>query len=204
MDISIQECSKALNSFQTLVGHMEVLQDGKSKVIMDFAHNTDSLEKSLIEIKNLVGKSKSISLFGSAGLRDVAKRYDMGVVAGKFCNIVIVVPEDPRTESLYEINSEILRGCEESGLKLIKRFSSHEEYLKEKNTLMNTKEGVFVFDYDEIQARIDGIEIGINLLEDGDILITQGKGHEQSMCFGKTEFPYDEKKIINKLLNSKE
>jgi UDP-N-acetylmuramoyl-L-alanyl-D-glutamate--2,6-diaminopimelate ligase len=66
---------------------------------------------------------------------------------------------------------------------------------------MNTQKGVFVFDYESVQARINGIELGITLLKNDDILITQGKGHEQSLCFGKKEYPYDEKSVILNLLN---
>jgi UDP-N-acetylmuramoyl-L-alanyl-D-glutamate--2,6-diaminopimelate ligase len=204
VNISIEDSSKALRTFKTLVGHMEVLSDDEGIIILDFAHNTDSLEKSLIEARNLIkGGGKLISLFGSAGLRDVKKRYDMGLVAGKLSDIVIVVPEDPRTESLYEINSEILRGCEDSNLPLIKRIGSNDSYTSLKNSLKEIDRGTIVFDYEDVQARIDGIELGIDLLKENDILITQGKGHEQSLCFGKTEYPYDEKEVINNLLKNK-
>jgi UDP-N-acetylmuramoyl-L-alanyl-D-glutamate--2,6-diaminopimelate ligase len=199
--LSLEQCAEALKSFKTLKGHMEVLKDDNSKIVLDFAHNTDSLEKSLIEVKNLTEGGKVISLFGSAGLRDVKKRYDMGLIAARLSDIVVIVPEDPRTESLYEINSEILKGTLDGGLTLIERFKSEEEYSEKKESFENVKKGVFVFDYEKVEARINGIELGISLLRDNDILITQGKGHEQSLCFGKKEYPYDEKRVINNLLN---
>jgi UDP-N-acetylmuramoyl-L-alanyl-D-glutamate--2,6-diaminopimelate ligase len=71
-----------------------------------------------------------------------------------------------------------------------------------KGRLKNTKKGVFVFDYENVEARIDGIELGIDLLKNDDILITQGKGHEQSLCFGTKEFPYDETRVITNLLKN--
>jgi UDP-N-acetylmuramoyl-L-alanyl-D-glutamate--2,6-diaminopimelate ligase len=202
LGVNTKDASNALETFNTLPGHMEVLGDENKRVILDFAHNTDSLEKSLVEVKNLTKEGKVISLFGSAGLRDVKKRYDMGLVAGKLSDIVIVVPEDPRIESLEEINDEIIRGCKDSNMSVIKRFSTHDEYLKENIKYVNSDKGVFAFDYEEVQARIDGIELGLKLLKKDDILITQGKGHEQSMCFGKTEYDYDEKKVINNLLKN--
>jgi UDP-N-acetylmuramoyl-L-alanyl-D-glutamate--2,6-diaminopimelate ligase len=203
LGINLEQCSKALETFRTLKGHMEVLKKSGSKIILDFAHNTDSLEKSLIEVENILeNNGRIISLFGSAGLRDIKKRYDMGLVAAKYSDIVVVVPEDPRTESLYEINSEILRGCRDGGLELIERFQNREEYVNMKGRLKNTKKGVFVFDYENVEARIDGIELGIDLLKNDDILITQGKGHEQSLCFGTKEFPYDETRVITNLLKN--
>ena len=202
--ISVEDSSEALKSFQTLKGHMEVLGDKGNMIILDFAHNTDSLEQSLLEIRSLIqNDGKLISLFGSAGLRDIKKRYDMGLVAGKLSDIVIIVPEDPRTESLYDINTAILKGCKDEGLELVKRINSKESYTSIKDILDSVDRGVIVFDYENVQARIDGIELGINLLKSNDILITQGKGHEQSLCFGKEEFPYDEKNVINNLLKNK-
>lgn len=200
LNISLEDCSKALETFKTLPGHMEVLKESPYKIILDFAHNTDSLEKSLKEIRQLA-TGRIISLFGSAGLRDFKKRYDMGLVAAKLSDIVIVVPEDPRTEKLVDINNEIVRGTTDGGLKSVKRFNTHKEYLEEYRNYIN-KEGVFVFDYEEVQARVDGIELGIKLLKDNDILITQGKGHEQSLCFGEIEYPYDEKSVILNLLKT--
>jgi UDP-N-acetylmuramoyl-L-alanyl-D-glutamate--2,6-diaminopimelate ligase len=201
LGLTIEECAKALSSFETLRGHMEILKDDENKIILDFAHNTDSLKKSIVEARKLTEDGKIVTLFGSAGLRDIKKRYDMGLEASKLSDIVIIVPEDPRTEKLYDINSEILRGCKDGGLELIKRFNSEEEFITKRDEYMNTQKGVFVFDYESVQARINGIELGITLLKNDDILITQGKGHEQSLCFGKKEYPYDEKSVILNLLN---
>ena len=85
-------------------------------------------------------------------------------------------------------------------MELITRFSSHDEYVKNYPKYISLDKGVFAFDYEEVQARIDGIELGIRLLNAEDILITQGKGHEQSLCFGKTEYDYSEKEVITNLL----
>jgi UDP-N-acetylmuramoyl-L-alanyl-D-glutamate--2,6-diaminopimelate ligase len=201
LGLTLDECANALESFETLRGHMEILKDDENKIILDFAHNTDSLKKSIIEARKLTDEGRVITLFGSAGLRDVKKRYDMGLESSKLSDIVIIVPEDPRTERLYDINSEILRGCRDGGLKLVKRFSTEKEFITEKSKYMNIDEGVFVFDYEKVEARVNGIELGIALLKNDDILITQGKGHEQSLCFGKREYPYDEKSVILNLLN---
>jgi UDP-N-acetylmuramoyl-L-alanyl-D-glutamate--2,6-diaminopimelate ligase len=201
LGLTLNECSNALRNFETLKGHMEILRKENKSILLDFAHNTDSLKKSLIEARKLTKNGRLISLFGSAGLRDVKKRYDMGLEASKLSDIVIIVPEDPRTESLYDINSEIIRGCKDGNLDLIKRFDSKKDYISQKSNFVNTEKGVFSFDYEEVNARINGIELGISLLKKDDILITQGKGHEQSLCFGQKEYPYDEKSVILKLLN---
>lgn len=201
LGLTLNESSNALRNFETLKGHMKIFKKENKSILLDFAHNTDSLKKSLIEARKLTEGGRIITLFGSAGLRDIKKRYDMGLEASKLSDIVIIVPEDPRTERLYDINSEIITGCKDGNLDLIKRFSSEKEYVSQKSQFINTDKGVFSFDYENVNARINGIELGITLLKKDDILITQGKGHEKSLCFDKKEYPYDERSVILNLLN---
>ena len=35
----------------------------------------------------------------------------------------------------------------------------------------------------------------------GDLVIVTGKGHEQSMCFGTVEYPWDDREVVRKALN---
>ena len=35
----------------------------------------------------------------------------------------------------------------------------------------------------------------------GDIVLACGKGHEQSMCFGKTEYPWDDRTAMRAALS---
>ena len=44
-----------------------------------------------------------------------------------------------------------------------------------------------------VPDRGEAIRLGIRLARRGDIVITCGKGHEQSMCFGKIEYPWDDR-----------
>jgi UDP-N-acetylmuramoyl-L-alanyl-D-glutamate--2,6-diaminopimelate ligase len=41
--------------------------------------------------------------------------------------------------------------------------------------------------------RGDAIRFAIRLAAPGDLVISCGKGHEQSMCFGETEYPWDDR-----------
>ncbi|BCX13669.1 MAG: hypothetical protein KatS3mg085_201 [Candidatus Dojkabacteria bacterium] len=54
MGIDINTISQALNSFKGIKGRMDVIQEDPFVVIIDFAHNTDSLENALMNAKNLV------------------------------------------------------------------------------------------------------------------------------------------------------
>jgi UDP-N-acetylmuramyl tripeptide synthase len=37
----------------------------------------------------------------------------------------------------------------------------------------------------------------------GDVVIACGKGHEQSMCFGTTEYPWDDREAMRRALQGK-
>lgn len=203
--IDLSKIRGYLENFTTLPGRMEILQKEPFSVIVDFAHNTDSLKKALLSLRRYAraNGSKIIAIFGSAGLRDIEKRFDMGKVSGELVDITIVTAEDPRTESLADINSEILRGCESGGAKLIKRFLSSDDYKLNSSKFSDGTNSKIVFSFDEesVNSRYDAIEFGISLARAGDIVVTFGKGHEQSLCFGKTEYLFSDHQAVDRALN---
>lgn len=213
LSISSEQARKAFETFHGLPGRMEVMQKNPFWVIVDFAHNTDSLKRSLLEARKLIGKdNRLIVVFGSAGLRDQTRRAPMGKVAAEIADVVILTAEDPRIESLHEINSQILKGAKEAGGELVKRFSKHEEYESFKNMregldskAQNSKRKkqnteLFVFDEESVSSRYDAIDLAVHLAGEGDLVITEGKGHEQSLCFGKTEYPFTDQDAVRKAL----
>ena len=200
--------SQLASNFNGISGRMEIIQKVPFLVIVDFAHNADSLEKSLISSSNLKSRDgKLISVFGSAGQRDIEKRFTMGQISGKYSDITIVTAEDPRTESLYDINSRIIEGAESSGAILVKRFRTTAEYRKYKSKFseyaMPTR-AVFSFDEPNINSRYDAIDFAVFLAEAGDVVITEGKGHEKSLAFntaqGVVEFPFTDQDAVRRAI----
>ncbi len=196
--------AKAFSSFKGVKGRMEVLQTEPFGIIVDFAHNTDSLEKSLQSIRAINGVKNVTAVFGSAGLRDKEKRFTMGEVAAKFSNVVIATSEDPRTESLLEINTAIIEGAIRSGARLIKRFANNQEYIEyisnPKNLILQDDKLIFAFDQETVDSRFDAIDFALRIAKPGDVVITEGKGHEQSLCFGTTEYPFSDQAAVEKAL----
>ncbi len=207
LGLNPEEIALALASFEGLEGRMQVMQKDPFMVIVDFAHNTDSLERSLTAARELVQEGgKLITVFGSAGLRDIEKRFTMGETAAKFADIVIITAEDPRIERLYDINSRIIEGAENSGGKLIKRIQNHEAYQALDNKFFNLASSlkppasIFVFDEESVNSRFDAIGFAIKIASPGDVVITEGKGHEQSLCFGTIEYPFTDQEAVKKAL----
>ena len=54
--------------------------------------------------------------------------------------------------------------------------------------------------YWRIADRGEAIRFAIRLAREGDIVLSFGKGHEQSMCFGKTEYLWDDRTAMRAAL----
>jgi len=166
--------------FNGVVGRMERIDGGQPFLaIVDFAHTPVSLERALLTLRPLVGhgnaagKGRLIAVFGSAGLRDNAKRYLMGRVSGQLADFSIITAEDPRTEDLAAINAEIARGMRE--------FADESAYVI-------------------IPERSAAIQHAVDMAEPGDVVAAFGKGHERSMCFGTTEYPWSDQQAMRDAL----
>jgi UDP-N-acetylmuramoyl-L-alanyl-D-glutamate--2,6-diaminopimelate ligase len=143
--------------------------------IVDFAHTPNALRRALQAARAMVG-GRVIVVFGSAGLRDREKRTLMGHVAGELADLVIVTAEDPRTESLDEIMAQSAIAAAAEG----------------------KREGVDLF---RVPDRGEAILLACREARAGDVVIACGKGHEQSMCFGTTEYPWDDREAMRRALH---
>jgi UDP-N-acetylmuramoyl-L-alanyl-D-glutamate--2,6-diaminopimelate ligase len=135
---------------------MTHVDEGQSfDVVVDYAHTPDSFEKLFSELKPLV-KGRIISVFGSAGRRDEAKRATQGEIAGKYSNVVIATEEDDRDCDGQEILQQIASGVEMAGKKT------------GKDLLL-------------IHKREDAVAKAIKIAKAGDLVLFLGKGHEKNI-----------------------
>lgn len=167
-----KEIATALQNFKLPTGRQDILYDKDFTVISDFAHTPNSLHAVL---KNLKGKlhgseGRLIHVFGSAGLRDATKRPLMGEESAKYADIIVLTEEDYRTEDPATICQQIAVGIPSSKQPLV------------------------------ILNREEAVKKALSLAKKGDIVIITGKGHEQSLCRGDKEFPWDERKVVLKFL----
>ena len=54
--------------------------------------------------------------------------------------------------------------------------------------------------YWKVPDRGEAIRMALKIAEPGDLVISCGKGHEQSMCFGETEYPWDDRTAMKAAL----
>ncbi len=158
-------------------GRMEVIDEGQEFIAMvDFAHTPNALKRVLQAGRQLLLPGKRlIAVFGSAGLRDVEKRRLMAETAAQLADITVLTAEDPRTESLDDILDMMATGC------LAQGGAEGETFVR-------------------VPDRGQAIFHACQLAEPGDLVMACGKGHEQSMCFGTTEHPWDDREAMRAAL----
>lgn len=109
LDIDRSVARRALAAFDGVVGRMEVVVTQPFRVIVDFAHTPNALEKALSTTRAMT-KKRLIHVFGSAGLRDRTKRPLMGEASANYADIIVLTEEDYRSENVDSIIDQIASG----------------------------------------------------------------------------------------------
>ncbi|MGN6058372.1 MAG: UDP-N-acetylmuramoyl-L-alanyl-D-glutamate--2,6-diaminopimelate ligase [Sphingomicrobium sp.] len=79
-------------------------------VYIDYAHTPDALEAAIGALRPHV-EGRLITVFGAGGDRDQGKRPQMGAVASRLSDVVIVTDDNPRSEDPAVIRSAIMAGA---------------------------------------------------------------------------------------------
>lgn len=163
-------------------GRMERIDRGQRFLaVVDFAHSPVSLERALQTLRPLVGQTpegepgRLIAVFGCAGLRDRAKRDLMGQASARLADFTVITAEDPRTEDLADINRAIEGG--------VRKHAGPKAY-------------------HIVPDRTEAIRFAVAMARPGDVVAAFGKGHERSMCFGTTEYPWSDQAAMIAALDS--
>jgi len=139
-------------------------------VMIDYAHTPDSLENILSTVKGFA-KGRLISVFGCGGDRDRSKRPLMGEISGRIADFTIITSDNPRTEDPKRILADI------------------EEGIKKTN-------GAYIV----IEDRTEAIRYAMEHAQKDDVIVLSGKGHETYQIFKDKTIHYDEREIVEKIL----
>lgn len=168
LGIAPEAAYRGIASLNSVPGRMEQISMGQNFIaIVDFAHTPNALKQALTAVREMT-QGRVIAVFGSAGLRDREKRRMMAEVSAELADLSILTAEDPRTESLSFILEEMAMGARSRGA------------VEGKSYLC-------------IRDRGEAIRTAVRMAEPGDLVLACGKGHEQSMCFGSVEYPWDDR-----------
>ena len=164
-----------LNNSRPVKGRMEKIPTDKEfSIIIDYAHSPDGLEK-LIHTAKGFSKGRVITLFGCGGDRDKTKRPLMGEISGRFSDYTIITSDNPRTENPISIIEDIFSGIRKTDGK-----------------------------YTVIPDRRLAIEHAISIARKNDVILLAGKGQEDYQIIGEEKIHFDEREIVEKILQKKE
>ena len=107
MGFDINSILSVVNSISSPSGRMEVYSYLDNRIIVDYAHTPDAIEKVLSSIN---GYNKLYVVFGCTGNRDRLKRPIMTKLLLDRCNYVIITSDDLYDESFDSILSDMLNG----------------------------------------------------------------------------------------------
>jgi UDP-N-acetylmuramoyl-L-alanyl-D-glutamate--2,6-diaminopimelate ligase len=107
---SLSEITALIPALETVPGRLDILRvDKQPLAVIDYAHTPDALEKVLQALRPLC-HGQLICVFGCGGDRDKGKRPQMGEIAARLCDQVILTDDNPRSEDPAAIVSDILTG----------------------------------------------------------------------------------------------
>lgn len=130
-------------------GRMNVFENEKITVIVDFAHNYLSLSKLFESIKEDYPNRRVVVVVGSQGGKSYGRRREIGTLTGRYADYAYLTADDPQFESVTEICKEIA------------------SYMEPYHT-----------PYEIIEDRKTAVETAILKAHEGDVVLLAAKGEE--------------------------
>jgi UDP-N-acetylmuramoyl-L-alanyl-D-glutamate--2,6-diaminopimelate ligase len=166
-----------LASFRGVPGRMERVSVGRAEcrsalptVLVDYAHTPDGLESSLQACRPFVSGGRLICVFGCGGDRDRGKRPQMGAIAARLADQVVVTSDNPRTEDAQQILDDVVAGIPAGTALLVEADRSRA--------------------IAEVIASAGG----------DDLVLIAGKGHEDYQILGTRKVHFDDREEAEKAL----
>lgn len=168
LNISTDIFKKVVRQFPSMQGRREEVKNELGiRCIVDFAHTPAAISSTLQTIRATT-KGKNIIIFGATGGRDQSKRPIMGKIVSELADVAIITADDTRHEKIEKINEQIISGIDQSRVKSKK------------------------FNFYNIPGRQDAFNYALKIAQPGDTVIACGKGHENTILHGNTEYPWSE------------
>lgn len=168
------EVMEGISTLTSVAGRLEYFK-GPDNIMaaVDYAHTPDALDNVLKTLKELKPSGGITCVFGCGGNRDKSKRPEMGEIAARYADKIIVTSDNPRFEDPKEIINDI-----KSGMDARARAKS-----------------LFITDREE------AIRSAIISAVPGSVILVAGKGHEDYQIVNGIKHHFDDREIICKTFN---
>ena len=174
LGVSPTAVATGLASLPAVPGRLQPVECGQDfRVLVDYAHTPDALEKVLSQLRPLT-RGRLAVVFGCGGDRDRGKRPLMGAVAARLADDVYVTSDNPRSEDPQAILEDILRGMRGDGPPGQRRLAHAD--------------------------RREAIRQACLAAQGGDIVLVAGKGHETTQTLGDEVLPFDDCAVTREVL----
>lgn len=171
LNVKEEAVAAGISNVKAVPGRMEwVTMPGQPRVLIDYAVTPDALERLYRTVKQET-QGKIFAVLGACGLRDRGKRPLMAQAVAKYADEIVLTREDPWTEPEEQIFSDL-----ESGLK-------------------DTR-----VPWRRIVDRTEAIRYCINRASARDVVVLTGKGAERGMAMGHKIVPWQERQIVESVL----
>jgi UDP-N-acetylmuramoyl-L-alanyl-D-glutamate--2,6-diaminopimelate ligase len=163
--VGLRKAVAALARVHGVPGRMERLGGGaRPLVVVDYAHTPDALEHALTTLREVLnGHAKLTCVFGCGGERDRGKRPQMGAIAARLADRLVVTSDNPRGEDPRRILGDILAG------------------------VRDTRDELTV-----IPDRGSAVRYAVASARRGDIVLLAGKGHENYQLVKGVKLPFSD------------
>lgn len=159
-----------MSLLKAVAGRLEYIRGGNEiTAVVDYAHTPDALENVLKTLRSTARDRQLICVFGCGGNRDKSKRPEMGIIATKYADKVIVTSDNPRFEDPDAIINDIRNGLNKA----------------------EKAKSLFITD------RREAIRTAIMMAPKGAVILVAGKGHENYQIVGGEKHHFDDKEIIS-------
>ena len=166
------QIQNAISGLQPVVGRMNRLGGGDLPlVVVDYAHTPDALEQALASVRAHCD-GKLICVFGCGGERDAGKRPQMGAIAERLADEIVVTDDNPRGEDGDAIVAQIVAGLGDARRARVQR------------------------------DRALAIALALRSARAGDVVLIAGKGHEPYQETGGVKRPFDDTDVARSVLEA--
>jgi UDP-N-acetylmuramoyl-L-alanyl-D-glutamate--2,6-diaminopimelate ligase len=138
---------------------------GRPLAVVDFAHTPAALEAVLRSLRAHC-RGRLWCVFGAGGDRDAGKRPQMGAVAERHADVMVLTDDNPRTEDAQKIVSDIRSGLKQPAAVHIEHDRAH------------------------------AIGWAMQHAGENDIVLIAGKGHETVQIVGNRSVPFSDRERV--------
>lgn len=140
MNFSMEKITEVIKELQAPPGRLETINYLSNKIIIDYAHTPDAIEK-VMSALNREDYNNYYVIFGCTGDRDRLKRPIMGNIVSKLADYFIITDDDPHSEDEMQIVNDIIKDSDYDNYEIC---LDRKEAIKKGINLLKEKDVLFI------------------------------------------------------------